>query len=163
MACFTYTHTVFKPTILIFKKSPMLTLVHTIFPIIWDFHARWWFSDLTITLFRESAWLVLCLTLPRVQGSQMVSFSDQKSHFGYIWRNLGWKMLLCILAISNILLPLSIFSGHLVIFIVIWYNFSALVYCTYKNLATLLEWSCVYGAGRYSALLHNKNDFPLNT
>jgi hypothetical protein len=72
-------------------------------------------------------------------------------------------MLLYILAISNILLPLGIFSGHLVFFIVIWYNFSALVYCTYKNLATLLEWSCVYGAGRYSALLHNKNDFPLNT
>jgi hypothetical protein len=33
--------------------------------------------------------------------------------------------------------PLEIFYGHLVYFVVIWYIFSVLVFCTKKNLATL--------------------------
>jgi hypothetical protein len=41
------------------------------------------------------------------------------------------------MAISSILQPFGVFSGHLVYFVVIRYIFSVLVYCTKKNLATL--------------------------
>jgi hypothetical protein len=42
-------------------------------------------------------------------------FSDQKSHFGYILEDLGMEMLLYILVVWNILQPLGIFYGKLVI------------------------------------------------
>jgi hypothetical protein len=32
---------------------------------------------------------------------------------------------------------MEIFNGHLVYFVVIWYIFAVLVFCTKKNLATL--------------------------
>jgi uncharacterized membrane protein YesL len=43
------------------------------------------------------------------------------------------------MAIWSILLPFSIFCGHLLYFVVIWYIFPVLVCYTNKNLATLEE------------------------
>jgi hypothetical protein len=43
--------------------------------------------------------------------------------------------------ILSIILPNGIFYGHLVHFVVIWYIFPVLIYCTDKNLATLCPWS----------------------
>jgi hypothetical protein len=42
-------------------------------------------------------------------------FSDQKSQFGYFLEDLGMENIVIILVIYNILLPLDIFYGHLVI------------------------------------------------
>jgi hypothetical protein len=39
--------------------------------------------------------------------------------------------------IWSILRPFGIFNGRLVYFVVIWYIFPVLVFCTEKNLATL--------------------------
>jgi hypothetical protein len=45
----------------------------------------------------------------------MVSFQTKKSQFGYILEDLEWKMFLYSLVISDILLSLGIFYGHLVL------------------------------------------------
>jgi hypothetical protein len=43
--------------------------------------------------------------------------------------------------------------GHLVYFVIIWYIFPVLVYCTKKNLATLLNMHCMFVEGqKYSHL-----------
>jgi hypothetical protein len=42
------------------------------------------------------------------------------------------------MTIWSLLLPLEIFYGHLVYFMVIWYIFPRFVFCTKKNLATLV-------------------------
>jgi hypothetical protein len=59
-----------------------------------------------------------------------------------IWVNFGgpylyWKMLMCFMAIWNILRTFEICYGHFVIFLFIWYIFSVFVSCTRKNLATV--------------------------
>jgi uncharacterized membrane protein YqaE (UPF0057 family) len=41
-------------------------------------------------------------------------FRPKNTNLGIFWRTLGWKMLLYILIISNILPPLGIFYGHFV-------------------------------------------------
>jgi hypothetical protein len=41
--------------------------------------------------------------------------------------------------IWSILQPFDIFYGHLVYFVVIWYIFPMLIYCSEKNLATLIN------------------------
>jgi hypothetical protein len=48
-------------------------------------------------------------------------------------------MLVFFMAILSILQSNVIFYGHLVHFVVIWYIIPILVYCTEKNLATLLN------------------------
>jgi hypothetical protein len=73
------------------------------------------------------------------QGCQMVSFQTKNPNLGIFWSTLEWKILY-FLVIWAILRPLGIFYicafGN---FVVIWYIFPALVYCTKKNLATLLR------------------------
>jgi hypothetical protein len=49
------------------------------------------------------------------QGRQMVSFQTKNAYLGIFWRTSKWKMMLQILVIWNILRPLGIFKGHLVI------------------------------------------------
>jgi hypothetical protein len=51
--------------------------------------------------------------------------------------------------ILSILRPNGIFYGHSVHLVVIWYVFHVLVYCTEKNLATLL---CSHVSGEYLVL-----------
>jgi hypothetical protein len=58
-------------------------------------------------------------------------------NLGKFWRILQGKMLVYSMAIWSILLSFGTFCGHLVYFMVIWYIFPVLVYCTKINLATL--------------------------
>jgi hypothetical protein len=66
----------------------------------------------------------------------MVYFQTKNPNLGNFWRVLQLMMLVHFMAIRTILLPLGIFYGHLVHFVVIWNIFPVLVYCTKKNLAT---------------------------
>jgi hypothetical protein len=66
-----------------------------------------------------------------MQGCQMAHFQNKNPNLGKFWRVLQWKMLV------YFVWPYGILCGHLVKFMVIWYNFSALVCCTKKNLAAL--------------------------
>jgi hypothetical protein len=59
----------------------------------------------------------------------MVYFQAKKYQFGQILEE--WKMLVYSMAIWYILCPF----GN---FLIIWYIFPVLVYCTMKNLATLI-------------------------
>jgi hypothetical protein len=74
---------------------------------------------------------------PRSQGCQMVYFQIKNRNLGKFWRVLQWKMLVYFIDIWSILRPFYTYNGHLVYFVVIWYIFSILLYCTKKNLATL--------------------------
>jgi hypothetical protein len=58
---------------------------------------------------------------------------------GKFWRVLQCKILVYFKTIWPVLLLFEIFYGHSVYYVVIWYIFSVLVFCTWKNLATLLE------------------------
>jgi hypothetical protein len=68
------------------------------------------------------------------QGCQMVCFQTKNPNFGKFWRVLQWKILVYFMTIWSIL---EIFNGHFVYYVVIWYIFPGLVFCTMKNLATL--------------------------
>jgi hypothetical protein len=68
----------------------------------------------------------------------MLYFQTQNPNLGKFWKVLQLKMLVIFMSISSILWPNGIFYGHLVHFVVIWYMFHVLVYCTEKNLATLV-------------------------
>jgi hypothetical protein len=72
------------------------------------------------------------------QGCQMVYFQTKNLSLGKFWRALNWKQLVYCMVIWSIFRPFGIFYGTLVYFVVIWYIFSVLVYCTTKNLATLM-------------------------
>jgi hypothetical protein len=48
-------------------------------------------------------------------------FQTKNPNLGKLWRVLLWKILVCLMTIWSILLPLGIFYGHLVYFVVIWY------------------------------------------
>jgi hypothetical protein len=78
-----------------------------------------------------------------MQGCRMVYFQTKKSQLGKFWRALQWKMfvyftgigvlygiLIYLMDILNVLWQFGIFPR-------------VLVYCTKKNLATLLRWSRV--------------------
>jgi hypothetical protein len=69
----------------------------------------------------------------------MVCFRTKNLNLGKFWRVLQWKMLAYCIDIWSILQSFGIFYGHWVYFVVIWYNFPVLVFCTKKNLATLDE------------------------
>jgi uncharacterized Tic20 family protein len=73
------------------------------------------------------------------QGCQMVYFQTKNPDMGKFYRLWQWKMLVYFIAVWSILRPFGIFCGHLVYFMVSWYDFPVLVYCTKKNLATLLR------------------------
>jgi hypothetical protein len=60
------------------------------------------------------------------QGCQMLHFHTKNTNLGISWRALEWKMLVCFMAIRNILCPLGVFYVHLVYFVAIWYIFSVL-------------------------------------
>jgi hypothetical protein len=51
----------------------------------------------------------------------MVCFQIKNPNLGKFWRFLQWKRLVYFLSIWSILLPLEIFYGNLVYFVVIWY------------------------------------------
>jgi hypothetical protein len=53
-------------------------------------------------------------------------------------RDLQWLTLIYFIAVWSILRPFGICCGHLVYSLVIWYTFPVLVYCTNKNLATVV-------------------------
>jgi hypothetical protein len=82
------------------------------------------------------------------QGCQMVCFQTKNPNLGKFCRALDWKMLICFMAIWNILWQFGIFYAQLVHFVLIWYIFPVLVSCTLKNLATLAKsenkWPCFY-------------------
>jgi hypothetical protein len=73
------------------------------------------------------------------QGCQMAYFQTKNPNLGKFWRVLQWKMLVYLMtfwstyftAIGNNLWPFGIFCSHLV-------YFPVLVWCTKKNLATLI-------------------------
>jgi hypothetical protein len=67
----------------------------------------------------------------------MVCFQTKNSGLGKFWMVLQWKMLVYFMDTWSILRPFVIFYGHLVEFVVIWYIFHVLVFCTKINLATL--------------------------
>jgi hypothetical protein len=46
----------------------------------------------------------------------MVYFKTKNTSLGTIWRALGWKILLYVMAIWNILWPFGIVFGHVVYF-----------------------------------------------
>jgi hypothetical protein len=87
-------------------------------------------------------------------GLPDVIFVYKKSQIGYILGALVWKNLVYLLAVCNILWPFRIVYGRLVYFIAIWYiplpptPTPVLVYCTKKNLATLLK---VHGSNAVDA------------
>jgi hypothetical protein len=68
----------------------------------------------------------------------MACLQTKNPNFGKFWRVLQWKILRYFMTVWSILRPLEIFYGHLVYFVVIWYIFPVLVFCTKKNLATLI-------------------------
>jgi hypothetical protein len=70
------------------------------------------FSQDQIPFFREKSFRE---EAGRKQGCQMVSFQTKNPNWGIFWRTLEWKMLLYTLVIYNILRPLGIFYGHLII------------------------------------------------
>jgi hypothetical protein len=83
----------------------------------------------------------------------MVCFQTKNPNLGKFWRVLQWKMLVYFTDIWSILRSFVIFYGHLVHFTVfchiLWtfgivrgnlvYFFPVLVFCTKKNLATLVR------------------------
>jgi hypothetical protein len=79
-----------------------------------------------------------------LQGCQMVCFQTKNPNFGKFCRVLQWKILVYFMTIWSILRPFGIFYGHLVYFAVIWYIFPVFVFCTKKNLATLLYCAAFY-------------------
>jgi hypothetical protein len=75
------------------------------------------------------------------QGCQMVYFQTKKPKLGKFRRVLDWKLLICFIAIWNILQTFGTFYDHLVHFMTIWYIlcpfgtfFRVLVSSTNKNL-----------------------------
>jgi hypothetical protein len=70
------------------------------------------------------------------QGCQMVYFRTKNPSLGKFGSVLLKR---CWLILWSILLQFRIFYGRSIYFVVIWYIFSVLVFCTKKNLATLLE------------------------
>jgi hypothetical protein len=57
------------------------------------------------------------------QGCQMVCFQTKNPNLGKFMRALDWKMLICYMAIWDILRTFGIFYDHLVHFVFIWYIF----------------------------------------
>jgi hypothetical protein len=51
----------------------------------------------------------------------MVCFQTKNPNFGKFLRALQWKILVSFMIIWSLSLPLEIFYGHLVYFVVIWY------------------------------------------
>jgi hypothetical protein len=72
------------------------------------------------------------------QGCQMVCFLTKHPNLGKFWRVLPWEMLVYFIDTWSILRSFVIFYAHLVQFVVIWYIFPVSVFCTKKNLATLV-------------------------
>jgi hypothetical protein len=72
----------------------------------------------------------------------MVCFQTKNANLGKFWRVLQWKMLVYFRDTWSILRSFVIFYWHLVYFVVIWYNFPVLVFCTKKYLATLVASRC---------------------
>jgi hypothetical protein len=68
-----------------------------------------------------------------IQGCQMAYFQAKNSNLGKFRRVLQWKTLVYFRTIWSYLRPFSIFCGHLVYFMVIWYIFPVLVCCTKKS------------------------------
>jgi hypothetical protein len=68
----------------------------------------------------------------QTHGCQMVYFRTKNLNLGKVCRVLQWKMLAYFMAVCSILGPFGIFVS-------IWYIFHVLVYCTKKNLATLVK------------------------
>jgi hypothetical protein len=64
-------------------------------------------------------------------------FCGQSVYFMVIWYFFGHLVLFMV--IWYFLWSFGTFYGHLVLFMVIWYIFPVLVFCTEKNLATLLK------------------------
>jgi hypothetical protein len=54
------------------------------------------------------------LLWPPCQGCQMVYFKTKNPYLGKFWKALDWKLLVYYILIWNILRPLGIFCGHLV-------------------------------------------------
>jgi hypothetical protein len=54
----------------------------------------------------------------------MVSFQTKNPDLGKFWWALDWKILICFMAIWNILHTFKIFYDHLVHFVFNWYIFS---------------------------------------
>jgi hypothetical protein len=69
----------------------------------------------------------------------MVYFPTKNPNLGKFWTVLQWKMLVYCVAIRSIFRPFGILYVNLVHFVVIWCIFPVLVYCTNKNLATLVR------------------------
>jgi hypothetical protein len=69
----------------------------------------------------------------------MVCFQTKNPILGKFWRVLQWKMMIYFMDTWSILRSFVIFYGHLVQFVVIWYIFPVLIFCTKKILATLLH------------------------
>jgi hypothetical protein len=72
------------------------------------------------------------------QCCQMVYFQTKNPNLGKFWKVFPWKTLKFFIAILSILWPNGIFNGQLVHFVGIRYIFTVLVFCTEKNLATLV-------------------------
>jgi hypothetical protein len=61
-------------------------------------------------------------------------FSNQKSQFGSILEGLTIEDEIYFMGIWSISRPFGMFNGHLVYFVVIWYNFSRFgVFCQEKS------------------------------
>jgi hypothetical protein len=70
-------------------------------------------------------------------------FYTENLNLGTFWRAFEWNMLVYFMTIRSFRQTFDISYGHLVHFVVHWYIFHVLVYCTKKNLAALnhaLEW-----------------------
>jgi hypothetical protein len=67
----------------------------------------------------------------------MVCFQTKNPNLDKFWRVLLRKMLVYFIDIWSILWSFGIFYRHFVYFVVIWYVFPVLVFCTKKNPATL--------------------------
>jgi hypothetical protein len=87
-------------------------------------------APLSVFYYKFSRKIALVATLPKVaaflchvQGCQMVCFQTKIPNLGKFWRVLQWKMLVYFVAIRSILRSFCIFSGHLLLFVVIWYIF----------------------------------------
>jgi hypothetical protein len=77
--------------------------------------------------------------LSSVQGCQMVHFQTKNRNLGKFWRVLQRKMLVYVLNSLSILRPFDIYFMTILVYIVlIWYIYPMMVYCTNKNLATLI-------------------------